>query len=237
VHKNQAAVESVRETYRRSAGQTPRLGLADLTAYYEKQLDTLASMSDFRHARVMFDADEFVPKAVRERYALLPSSVPVRDREVEIHYDVEETPEGNVGVARLRLPEKVARNLTEEELPALDRPLRFIVTRGARGAARANTLEELQDELARPFTEKEIEEIDRSQDQKRERHRHGRGKDRGRERGNKRRGDDRRATSTGDDSLRDDRRPRDEGFDGRREKPRGPGRFKPPRGGGKRRRG
>ena len=117
------------------------------------------------------DADAIVPAAVRERYASLPSTVSVRGRDVEIHYDVEESPEGNVGVARLRLPEKIARTLAEEELPQLDRPLRFIVTRGARGAARANTLRELQEELDRPFTEKEIADLERSQDEhRRERH-------------------------------------------------------------------
>src|SRR3954462_6055125 len=193
--KSQAAIESVRETYRRSGGQTPRLSLADLTAVYEQQLAGLNAMSDFRHARVWFDPDAFVPKAVRERYALLPSSVPVRDREVEIHYDVEETPEGNVGVARLRLPEKLARTLAENELPTLDRPLRFIVMRGVRGAARGKTLDELQDELARPFTDKEIAELDRAADEKRrDRQGRGRGKEcggeRGGERGKKRRGDD-----------------------------------------------
>jgi ATP-dependent helicase HrpA len=234
--KNQAAIESVRETYRRSGGQTPRLSLADLTAVYEEQLAGLNAMSDFRHARVNFDPDAFVPQAVRNRYALLPSSVPVRDREVEIHYDVEESPEGNLGVARLRLPEKLARNLSENELPVLDRPLRFIVMRGVRGAARGKTLEELQDELERPFTDKEIAELDRAADEKRrDRHGHGRGKQRGDERGKKRRGEDRRTASSGDAGLRDDRKPRDDKFDGRREKPRGPGRFKPPRGGGKKR--
>jgi hypothetical protein len=234
--KNQAAIESVRETYRRSGGQTPRLGLAELTAYYEQQLAQLRSMSEFRHVRVAFDPDAFVPKAVRDRYASLPSSTPVRDRDVEIHYDVEESPEGSVGVARLRLPEKLARSLTEGELPTLDRPLRFIVMRGARGAARGRTLEELQEELERPFTAKEIEELDRSQDEKRRgRQRGGRGKDRDRERGKKRRGDERRTTGGTQDALRDDRHPRDERLDGRRERPRGPGRFKPPRGGGKRR--
>src|SRR6185503_4104719 len=114
----------------------------------------------FRHARLTIDADAIVPREVRERFAALPSTAMVRDREVEIHYDVEETPEGNRGVARLRLPEKLARTLNEAELPTLDRPLRFIVTRGARGAARGATLEELQDELSRPFTEKEIAEMD-----------------------------------------------------------------------------
>jgi uncharacterized membrane protein YgcG len=55
------------------------------------------------------------------------------------------------------LPEKVARTLHESELPKLDRPLRFIVTRGQRGAARGNTLEELQEVLERPWTDLEVE--------------------------------------------------------------------------------
>ncbi len=210
--------------------------LADLTAVYEEQLAGLNAMNDFRHARVAFDPDAFVPKAVRERYALLPSSVPVRDREVEIHYDVEESPEGNLGVARLRLPEKLARTLSQDELPTLDRPLRFIVMRGVRGAARGTTLDELQDELERPFTDKEIAELDRAADEKRrDRHGRGRGKERGGDRGKKRRGDERRPASSGDAAPRKERKPGDDKFDGGGEKPRGPGRFKPPRGGGKRR--
>src|SRR5262249_10416319 len=136
-------------------------GLGDLTAYYERQLAAVDSMTAFRHTAVRVDADEIVPREVRERYASLPSVVSLRGRDVEIQYDVEEGPEGNRGVARLRLPEKLARTLTAEELPQLDRPLRFVVARGARGAARADTLDALQDELDRPFTEEEIAEIDR----------------------------------------------------------------------------
>ena len=170
--ESQAAIESVRETYRRSGGATPRLSFADLAAMYERQLADVSSLSDFRHARVTFDADAIVPASVRERYAALPSMASVRGRDVEIHYDVEETADGKpFGVARLRIPEKVARNLTESELPSLDRPLRFIVTRGARGAARASTLEELQEELERPFTQQELAEIERADDERRrERH-------------------------------------------------------------------
>jgi hypothetical protein len=167
VHRNQAAIESVRETYRRSGGQTPRLGLVDLTARFEQQLADVHSMTEFRHARIDIDADEIVSREVRERYAALPSTVPVRGRDVDIHYDVEETSEGPQGVARLRLPEKVARTLTEDELPSLDRPLRFIVTRGARGAARGATLGELQDELDRPFTDKELADLERAYDERR----------------------------------------------------------------------
>jgi hypothetical protein len=55
------------------------------------------------------------------------------------------------------LPEKLARTLTEAELPALDRPVRFIVMRGQRGAARGRTLDELQEALDAPYTETELE--------------------------------------------------------------------------------
>jgi hypothetical protein len=258
VRANLEAVESVRETYRRSGGKTPRLSLAELTALYEAQLADVSSMTEFRHARVHVDPDAFVPREVRERYAALPSTARVRDRDVEIHYDVEETPEGNVGVARLRLPEKVARTLSESELPVLDRPLRFIVTRGARGAARAKTLEELQDELDRPFTDKEIAEVERAYDEHRRERQERKRRDRqqrdpgrgGRGRGDrKRRQSDRRADEgrgggaggSGDEGLKDERRPRDERFDGRRDREgaRGSGkRFRPPgpRGRGGRRR-
>ena len=81
----------------------------------------------------------------RERLWALPGTVQVRDREVEIDYDVEEGASSLVPVARLRLPEKLARTLTDAELPTtLDRPLRFVVLRGQRGAVRARTLDELQ---------------------------------------------------------------------------------------------
>ncbi len=169
--KNQDAIDSIRETYRRSGGQTPRFGFPELTALYEQQLAGVNSATEFRTAHVYVNADDIVPRATREQYAALPSNVEVRGRDVEIHYDVEESPTGNIGVAQLRLPEKLARTLVDEELPKLDRPLRFVVTRGARGAARGSTLAELQTELDRPFTQHELAELDRGQDERRrERH-------------------------------------------------------------------
>jgi ATP-dependent helicase HrpA len=220
---NQEAIDSIRETYRRSGGTTPKFGLAELTAYYERQLARVNSLTDFRHTPVHVDADELVPRATRERYAALPSTATVRDRDVEIHYDVEETPSGPRGVARLRLPEKLARTLNEHELPALDRPMRFIVTRGARGAARASTLAELQEELDRPFTEKEIADLERNAEEQR------------RERQERKR--ERRVRDSGE-KLKEHRKLGDEGADGRRQ-PKGAGRrFRPPgKPRGRRRRG
>ncbi|HTR76654.1 MAG TPA: DEAD/DEAH box helicase, partial [Gemmatimonadaceae bacterium] len=186
VRANQRAVDEVRETYRRSGGVTPRLGASELATLYEAQLQGVRSISDFQRARVVIDPDAIVPAEVRERYRGLPASVSVRGRDVEIQYDVEETPEGVTGVARLRLPEKMARTLAPDELPALDRPLRFVVARGARGAARGATLDELQEELDRPFTTEEIETLDRHWEdrrrQQRSHQRHGRGRSPGRRR-------------------------------------------------------
>jgi ATP-dependent helicase HrpA len=161
VKANERAVDEVRETYRRSGGTTPRLSFGELADLYESQLAGVDSMQDFRHVRVTIDADAIVPREVRDRYRALPGMVEIRGREVELQYDVEDTPTGPLGVVRLRLPEKLARTLVEEELPTLDRPLRFVVTRGARGAARAETLGALREELDRPFSAEELQRFER----------------------------------------------------------------------------
>jgi ATP-dependent RNA helicase HrpA len=169
VKRNQALIDDVRETWRRSGGKTPRLGASELAQMYESRLRELNAMSDFKFANLdlMDELESLVPASVRAEYARMPDRVHVRDRDVEIQYDVEEGATGTLGVARLRLPEKLARTLSESELPALDRPLRFVVTRGARGAARASTLDALQEELDRPFTEEELEAMNRAWDERR----------------------------------------------------------------------
>ena len=188
VKRNRATIEEIRELYRRSGGRTPRLGFAELAALYAAQLAHVTTMDEFRDAPLRIRVEDFVDPDERERLWALPATVPVRDREVEIDYDVEEgsgTPstlharrspyaesrpgdergassaEGArslVAVARLRLPEKLARTLSEAELPTtLDRPLRFVVLRGQRGAVRARTLDELQEALDRPWSPDEVD--------------------------------------------------------------------------------
>lgn len=158
VKKNRDVIEAIREAYKRSGGETRKLGLGELTALYEEQLAGAHSMEDFRAARLIVDPTTFVPAGVRDRLERLPTTVNIRDREVEIDYDVEERNGQRQGVARLRLPEKIARTLTDGEIPRLDRPIRFVVLRGQRGAVRADTLEELQHALAQPWSPDEVEE-------------------------------------------------------------------------------
>src|SRR6267378_3815753 len=158
VKQNRGAIDEIREAYKRSGGETKRLGLPELIALYEEQLAGVSSMDDFRSARLAVDVDKFVPVDIRERLERLPNHVTIRDREVEIDYDVEDRDGERRGVVRLRLPEKIARTLTDAEIPELDRPVRFVVLRGQRGAVRAETLDELQERLKQPWSPDEVEE-------------------------------------------------------------------------------
>ncbi len=180
VNADRVAVEEIRESWRRSGGRTPKLGREELAALYRAQLAAhgVNSVESFRRTRLSVNADAILPRAERERYLAMPDTVDLRGREIQLRYDVEDTPSGPVGVVRLQLPEKIARNLAEQELPEFDRPVRFVVTRGARGAARADTLDALRDELDRPFTPDELAQLDRAHSKQRD-ERSQRGRERG----------------------------------------------------------
>src|SRR5258706_15606264 len=122
-------------------------------------------MRGFGEAPLRLELESHLDEQERERLMALPGAVEIRGKAVPIDYDVEETDAWTQGVARLRLPEKIARSLVEEELPTLDRPLRFVVPRGQRGAARASTLEELREVLDRPWTDDEIGALARQRDE------------------------------------------------------------------------
>jgi len=179
VKKNLGMIDAVREAWRRSGGKLPRLSQADLAALYKEWLAHVDSLTEFKQADLDLSdqLEALSPRSARAAYDDLPSRAEVRGRDVEIDYDVEEGADGARGVARLRLPEKVARTLTEGELPTLDRPLRFVVARGQRGSVRANTLDELQARLDAPWTEEEIARFNQKRDEQREANR-GRRRDR-----------------------------------------------------------
>lgn len=155
VRRNQPIVDEVREVYRRLGGTTTRLGQAELTTWYEQRMGSATDWETIRAMPLLLDRRDFITDAQREAAAALPDAVEIRDRTVGLEYDVEEHDGRLLAVVRLRLPEKVARTLVVEELPVLDRPLRFVVPRGQRGSVRADTLLELQDRLDEPFTEHE----------------------------------------------------------------------------------
>lgn len=157
VKRNQPVIEELRDLWRRSGGTTRAFSERDLAAWYEQQLATATSLADVRAASLRLDVGEWVDDATRQRLRALPAAVEIRGRAVPIDYDLEEQAGTLTGVARLRLHEKVARSLVAEELPALDRPIRFTVLRGQRGAVRARSIDELQELLERPWTDDELE--------------------------------------------------------------------------------
>ncbi|MFN8666189.1 MAG: DEAD/DEAH box helicase [Gemmatimonadaceae bacterium] len=224
VKRNRAAIEEVRELYRRSGGSTRRLGLAELVAMYEEALGDARSIRDYRAAPLRLPLADWVDPALRERLLALPSLIEVRDKAVGIEYDVEEEgtdtdPAGRlaaVGVARLVLPEKLARTLVQEELPDLDRPMRFVVYRGQRGSVRADTLEALQELLDRPWSPDEYhrDKGERASARQGERERRHRDRESARVRGEFTR--DRRSGGGRREDRRDDRRGRGGGGNSRR---------------------
>jgi hypothetical protein len=155
VRRNQPIVEEVREVWRRLGGITPRLGQVELTAWYEARMGEASSWEEIRALPMLLDRRDWVSDAQLAAARALPGAVEIRDRTVSIDYDVEEHDGGRVPVARLRLPEKLARTMVAEELPQLDRALRFVVPRGQRGSVRADDLLDLQDKLDLPFTDEE----------------------------------------------------------------------------------
>lgn len=169
VHRNRVLIQEAREVWRRSGGRTRRVDEQAVAAWYRERIAHVASVAALRFEKLAMVGDEWTTAAEREAVADLPTTVVVRDRDVGIEYDVEETDDGTrVGVARLRLPEKLARSLVVEELPTLDRPLRFVVLRGQRGAARGETLDALQEALDAPYMDEELDGLGR---------RHGRRRD------------------------------------------------------------
>ncbi len=161
VRRHHAQVERIREYHRRSGGATPRMGEAELTALYERALAEaeVRSLVGYESAPLRLELDTLVPSATRAQLDMLPDHITLRGMRVDVQYDVEEQNGKSLGVARLRLPEKMARNIVQEELPPFDRPYRFIVLRGARGAVRADSLDELQEQLDRPYAPDEARPV------------------------------------------------------------------------------
>ncbi len=155
VRRNQPIVEEIREVWRRLGGVTPRFGQAELTAWYEAAMGDSRDWESVRALPLKLDRRTFVSDAQLAEARALPGAVDIRDRTVSLEYDVEDSEAGPIGVVRLRVPEKLARTLIQEEIPALDRPIRFVVPRGQRGSARAADLLELQHKLDLPFTDDE----------------------------------------------------------------------------------
>jgi hypothetical protein len=117
-------------------------------ALLRAQLDGVQSWKMFLATPLVLEPESIVSASDRRRLDALPSMIRVRGDAVPLEYEVE----GSQAAVRLRLREGQARRLSMEELPALDRPIRFAVARGGESPLRADTLEELRDLLKRAIT-------------------------------------------------------------------------------------
>jgi hypothetical protein len=138
VSTNRAALRDLREVWRRSGGTVPEGGEKRIAAEIARQLEGVKSYQEFLETHVRVDADAVVPREERERWLALPDTITIGGEEYPLDYAVE----GGKGIVRARVPAKAVPLIDEGELPKLDRPLHWTVTRGKREALRAASLEE-----------------------------------------------------------------------------------------------
>jgi hypothetical protein len=177
------ALAELDELWRRSGGTLATLSPEELRIRIRQQLG-VTSWDDFLRTRIALDPTGLVDSATRERLEALPGRLHLRGDAVPLDYEVED----GAGVARVRLREGQAKRLRQDELPRLDRPLRFAVQRGRHPPILADSVPTLQALLKRvPRSEPETpESYPDGGGRKRHRRRHG-GRHGGKPRGRPRR--------------------------------------------------
>ena len=137
------ALERCGEYWRRSGGTLADAATERLAGQLVGQVEGVAGWEAFVQRRLALDPDAVIPAEVRAELDALPSSLHLYGDRVPLDYDVET----GAGVVRLRLKEGQARRLRPDDLPELDRPLRFTVIRGKRPAIQAASLEDMRRQL------------------------------------------------------------------------------------------
>jgi ATP-dependent helicase HrpA len=144
------ALEVLDELWRRSGGALPALAPDGLRRRIRDQLEAVGSWDQFQRTRLVLDPPALVDDATRERLDALPGMIRIRGDAAPLDYELEQ----GEPVARVRLREGQARRLRADDLPPLDRPLRFAVQRGRHAPLLADTIPALQALLKRaPRTE------------------------------------------------------------------------------------
>jgi hypothetical protein len=145
-HRVRRTLAELDELWRRSGGALRAISPEEVRLRIRQQLERVTSWEDFLRTRISLDPGELVDDETRERLEALPGRLHLRGDAVPLDYEVE----GGVGVARVRLREGQAKRLRPDELPPLDRPLRFAVQRGTHAPIQADTIPALQSLLQRP---------------------------------------------------------------------------------------
>jgi hypothetical protein len=144
-HRLRRSLTDLDELWRRSGGALRAISPEEVRRRIRQQIEGVNSWEGFLRTRIALDPGELVDAATRERLEALPGRLHLRGDAVPLDYEVE----GGVGVARVRLREGQARRLRQDDLPPLDRPLRFAVQRGTHAPIQADTIPALQSLLQR----------------------------------------------------------------------------------------
>jgi len=131
-------VQELDELYRRSGGALTAASPAALREELRRQMAGVTSWSWFLRTRFSLDAARIVPDGARESLMALPSSVHLLGDALKLEYEIAD----GEGVVRLHLREGQARRLHAQDLPSLDRPLRFAILRNHAAPALGDTLAE-----------------------------------------------------------------------------------------------
>jgi ATP-dependent helicase HrpA len=147
-HRLRRVIAELDELWRRSGGTLKALSPDEIRIRIREQLERVTTWDDFLGTRIALEPSELVDEETRKNLEALPGRLHLRGDAVPLDYEVE----GNLGVARVRLREGQAKRLRPDELPRLDRPLRFAVHRGNHPPVLADTIPALQVLLQRAPT-------------------------------------------------------------------------------------
>lgn len=144
--KVRRSVRELDEYWRRSGGTLEAASPERVRQVLVAQLQGIRSWAELQRLRLELDPGDLIDLPIRVALDRLPATVHLAGDATAIEYGIER----GQGVARLRLREGQARRLTEEDLPVLDRPIRFAVVRGAEHPLEAESLDMLQALLRKP---------------------------------------------------------------------------------------
>jgi hypothetical protein len=133
------------ELWRRSGGSLKELSPEALLARIRRQLEGVRSWDEFQRTQIRLDAAELVDDATRQQLEALPDRLHLKGDAAPLDYEIQD----GDGVVRVRLREGQAKRLRIDDLPRLDRPLKFAVQRGRHPPLLADTIPALQALLRR----------------------------------------------------------------------------------------
>lgn len=126
------------ELWRRSGGSLAAASRDGVRTHLLAQLQEVTSWEGFLRQRLRLEVEATVPDDVRTALAALPGAVHLHGDAAPLTYEVLD----GSGIARLHLREGQARRLRPQDLPNLDRPLHYAITRTRQDPAVGATLAE-----------------------------------------------------------------------------------------------